>query len=271
MSLPSLAYTLHPWLAFVVGLCLGSFYNVCVVRYLSGESIVFPASKCPKCGHALRWWENIPLLSYLLLRGRCRSCREGISWRYPAVELLAGLWSLALALKFPLLPGFETTAALLWLGYTVIGGILLIVSFIDLEIYILPDVYVFPGIVLTGLFAYFVVDPTLGAPTAKQALYGALAGAGFFLVLQRTYRLLQNREGLGTGDIKLMLILGGLTGWQGLPIMILVSALAALVVSVIYMRRQKQGMQTMVPFGPFLSLGALVWVLGGDLYWRWMG
>lgn len=268
MSLPPSVYALSPIMATVVGLCLGSFYNVCIARYLSGESIIFPSSKCPTCGHKLSWWENIPLLSYLLLGGKCRGCKGRIHWRYPVVEALNGLWALALILKFPLLPGVEMEWLALWSGYMLIGGILLIVSFIDLELYILPDVYIFPGIVLTLAFAWLVVDPFYGNPSIKEALYGAGIGAGLFFALQRVYRLLKGREGLGTGDIKLMLILGALTGWRGLPMMILASAISALIVSAIYMRRQQQGMQTMVPFGPFLSFGAMVYVVAGDYYWE---
>ncbi|WP_027193355.1 prepilin peptidase [Megalodesulfovibrio gigas] len=268
MLFPAVFYSLAPALAAVVGLCVGSFYNVCIARYLSGESIVFPGSKCPVCGHRLRWWENIPLLSFVLLRGRCRGCQGNIHWRYPVVEALNGLWAFLLIHKFPLLPGAEMEWLALWSGYMLIGGILIIVSFIDLELYILPDVYVYPGILLTLAFAFFVVEPFHGAPTFKEALYGAGIGAGVFLALQRLYRLLKGHEGLGTGDIKLMLILGALVGWQGLPMMILVSAFSALLVSAVYMRRQQQGMQTMVPFGPFLSLGAMVYVVAGDLYWE---
>lgn len=267
---PEIVYSIAPYLALVVGLCLGSFYNVCVARYLSGESIVFPGSKCPSCGHKLGWWENIPLLSYLLLGGKCRSCKEGISWRYPALEIASGLWACLLLVKFPLVPGAEMGTLLLWAGYMVIGGILLIVSFIDFEIYILPDVYVFPGIAITIAFAFFVVEPFHGDPSFSQALWGAGIGAGFFLLLQRVYRMLKGVEGLGTGDIKLMLILGALTGAKGLPMMILVSAVGALVVAIIYMRKQQDGMQTRIPFGPFLSFGAMVYVLAGDLYWEFI-
>ncbi len=267
---PDIVYHLAPYLALVVGLCLGSFYNVCVARYLSGESIVFPGSKCPKCGHKLSAWENIPLLSYILLRGKCRGCQKGISWRYPALEACSGLWAMLLLFKFPLLPGTELPTLALWAGYMVIGAILLIVSFIDFEIYILPDVYVFPGMAITLAFAFFVVDPFHGDPTFSEALWGAGIGAGFFLALQRIYRVLQGREGLGTGDIKLMVILGAMTGAKGLPMMVLVSALGALVVAAAYMRQQQEGMQSRVPFGPFLSLGAMVYVLAGDLYWEFI-
>ncbi|MCA1943841.1 MAG: prepilin peptidase [Desulfovibrio sp.] len=270
MLFPDAVYYLSPVFVTVVGLCLGSFYNVCIARYLSGESIVFPGSKCPVCGHRLRWWENIPLLSFLLLRGRCRGCQGKIHWRYPVVEALNGLWAFLLIQKLPLLPGAEMEWLALWSGYMLIGGILIIVSFIDLELYILPDVYVYPGILLTLAFAFFVVDPFYGIPTFEDALYGAGIGAGLFFALQRLYRLLKGQEGLGTGDIKLMLMLGALVGWRGLPMMILASAFSALLASAIYMRRQKQGMQTMVPFGPFLSLGAMVYVVAGELYWELM-
>ena len=253
--------TYFPWAALVLGLVLGSFYNVCVYRYLAEESIVRPGSHCPKCGHMLSWWENIPLISYLLLLGRCRKCKVRISPRYPFVELLSGLWALGLALKFG--PG------MVWLLYMVIGGILIVASFIDFEAYILPDILTLPGAAIALAGAYFILRPALGVPTLSQSVIGALAGAGVFLLLQRVFRKLKGREGLGTGDIKLMLLIGALAGWMALPVIIIVSAVTALFASLFYMMRSKsEALQTMVPFGPFLSLGLMLYILFGHLYWR---
>ncbi len=249
--------------ALLLGLALGSFYSVCVHRYLTREPIVFARSKCPLCAHQLAWWENIPLLSYLLLRGRCRACKGRIRLRYPVLEALSGLWSVGLMLKF----GPSGPYAL----YMVIGGILFVASFIDFEAYILPDVLTLPGVVLALAGAHFVLLPELGVPTLRDSLIGAGAGAGFFWLLQQLYRRLKGREGLGTGDIKLMLLLGGLLGWQALPIMVTAAAVSALFASVYYMLKPNApALQTMVPFGPFLSLGGMVYVLFGDYYWMWM-
>ncbi len=248
---------LFPLIATVLGLILGSFYNVCVHRYVSLESIVRPRSKCPKCGHQLAWWENIPLLSYIILRGRCRSCKETISPRYPAVELISGLWALALALKFGAGPVFAF--------YMVIGGILIVASFIDFQLYILPDILTLPGAAVAFAGAYFILLPALGRPSLLDSIIGALAGAGVFLLLQQLYRRLKGIEGLGTGDIKLMLLLGAMLGWQALPLMVTAAAVAALVASLFYLLKPgSAALQTMVPFGPFLSFGGMIYVLYGD-------
>ncbi len=237
--------------SLLLGLALGSFYNVCIHRYLTGQSIVLPASHCPQCRHSLAWWENIPLLSYLLLRGRCRGCGKHISLRYPLVEAVSGLWALALAMQFGL--GWE------WLVYMVAGGLLIVMSFIDFAEYILPDVFTLPGAVAAFAGMVFLV----GMPW-QDSLLGALIGAGGFLLLQQGYYLIRRVEGLGTGDIKLMLMLGALVGWQGLPLLIFLAAFTALAASLGYMAKNAhQGMQTRIPFGPFLSLGAMLHILCG--------
>ena len=245
-----------PVLALIVGLCLGSFYNVCIHRYVSGQSIVLPGSHCPGCGHILSWWENIPLISYVLLLGRCRSCRQGISPVYPVVESLSGILALFLALKF----GF----GLEWLAYMLFFGLLIVASFIDLKIYILPDIITLPGALLA--FGASFILPVFWL----DALLGALLGAGLFWSLQWAYRTFKKVEGLGTGDIKLMLMLGALVGWQGLPIQIFAAALTGLAASLIYMKKTPGGgMQTPIPFGPFLALGAVIYILAGENIWTW--
>jgi leader peptidase (prepilin peptidase)/N-methyltransferase len=247
--------------ALALGLLLGSFYNVCVHRYLAGESIVWPPSRCPDCGHRLSWWENIPIMSFLALRGRCRNCKAAISLRYPVVEALSGLWALALAVQYG-----PTWA---WLAYMVMGGILIVASFIDLASFILPDILTLPGAALAFLAAVFVLgmDPV-------QSLLGAGIGAGTFLALQVGYRKLKGIEGLGTGDIKLMLLLGALLGPTALPIVVLGGSLAALAASVFFILQAKargegEGLKTAIPFGPFLSLGGMLAALYGDAIWRW--
>jgi leader peptidase (prepilin peptidase)/N-methyltransferase len=242
---------------FLLGLVLGSFYNVCIHRYLSGESIVSPGSHCPGCLTRLRWWENLPLASYVLLRGKCRSCGQAISLRYPAVELISGVWLPALYLEF----GFGGA----WAVHLVFGGLLIVVSFVDLESFVLPDVMVLPGAVGAFVCAGLVLD--LGW---LDSFLGAAAGAGAFLLLQKGYKLLKGIEGLGSGDIKLMLLLGALVGWRLLPLMVFLSALSGLAVSLLYILRPGgRGMQTAIPFGPFLSLGAMLTILWGAEIWQW--
>lgn len=237
--------------AFVLGLCLGSFYNVCVHRYLTGQSVVSPGSHCPACGHVLSWWENIPVLSYVLLGAKCRSCRGAIHWRYPALELLSGILALLFAVKFG--------PSLQWAVYMVFLGIFLVASFIDLDSFILPDVLTWPAAALAlSTPLYLPVD-------WFETLLGSLCGAGIFLLLQQAYLRLRGLDALGTGDIKLMLSLGALVGLTYLPLMILLSALSALLLALVYMRRPSaQGLRTAVPFGPFLCLGAVLTLLWGD-------
>lgn len=251
--------TLFPWLALVLGLCLGSFATACVHRYLAGQTVLDPPrSYCPHCQKQLAWWENIPLLSYLLLRGRC-SCprREPIGSRYLALEAASGALALAFALKCGPTPAF--------LVYVAFATALLIASFIDFAEFILPD-----SITLGGTAAALVCAPLfLGVELFDSAL-GAILGAGLFWALQVGYRLLRGDEGMGTGDIKLMALLGALNGWQALPFTILAGALSALAASLFYLRRGGgQGLRTAVPFGPFLSLGGLLAPLVGERVSAW--
>jgi len=256
MDLTGLA-AFFPLISLILGLVLGSFYNVCIHRYIHSASVVRPASHCPACGHILRWWENIPLVSYILLQGKCTACRQPISIRYPAVEGISGLWALLLALSFG--PGWA------WLVYMVFGGLLVIISFIDLEIFILPDAFTLPG----GLLAFLCAAFLLGIGW-KASLLGGAIGAGGFWLLQKGYKLLKGVEGMGTGDIKLMFLLGALLGWQALPLVVFFAAISGLAVSLFYLRKAgSQGLQTAIPFGPFLSLGGMLYILWGRELWRW--
>ncbi|MFO8033256.1 MAG: A24 family peptidase [Desulfohalobiaceae bacterium] len=246
-----------PFLALILGLCLGSFYNVCVHRYLTNQSIIRPGSHCPACGHSLAWWENLPLLSFVLLLGKCRQCRQSISLYYPALEASSGLWAFLLALKFG--------ASWIWLSYLFFGGILLLLSFIDLKSYILPDF-----LTLTGAILAFACSWLLPHISWQSSLLGAVSGAGLFWLLQLTYQALKGVQGLGSGDIKLMLLLGALLGVQALPLTVFLAALSGLAVSLLYLRRSPgQGLQTAIPFGPFLSLGGMLYILLGPEIMRW--
>lgn len=249
-----------PVCAAVLGLILGSFYNVCIHRYLTGESIVSPPSHCPHCKKRLGVAELIPLFSFLYLRGRCAGCGQPISPRYPLVEALSGLWACLLALNFGLSVPFFV--------YLAFGGLFIVASFIDLAIFILPDVLTLPGAAL-ALPASVLL---LGLPWA-EAVAGALAGAGLFWLLHLVYRVVRKREGLGLGDVKLMLVIGALIGVKALPLAILWGSLAALLASVAWLKGHRGSLaQVPIPFGPFLSLGAMAYILFGpaflDWYWR---
>ena len=253
------------WLAAaVVGLVLGSFYNVCIHRYITGQSIVFPASHCPHCLKKLKAWELVPVLSWLLLRGRCSGCKKPISPRYPIVELISGLWALLLAVKF----GFTAP----WLVFMVFGGMFIVASAIDFELFILPDIITLPGTVMALVASIFI----LGLPW-KAALIGAAAGAGALWLLMVLYKRLRGVEGMGLGDVKLIALIGGLLGWQALPLVILLAAGSALVGSIVFLalrpgsREGEEGGvgRIAVPFGPFLSFGAMVFILYGHEIWHW--
>lgn len=254
--MPKFVLMIFPWFSLALGLIMGSFYNVCVHRYLTGQKVNDPKrSHCPKCGHQLSWWENLPLLSYVILRGRCHACGESISIRYPLVEALSGALALALAFRYG--PSPE------WLVYMVFGGALIVASFIDFAEYILPD-----AVTLGGAPVAFVCAGLLLDVGWLDSLIGAVLGAGLFLALQRIYRRVRGDEGMGTGDVKLMLMLGALTGWQALAFIIFTGSLSALMASLAYLRGGG-GMRTAVPFGPFLALGALLYVLVGDTVMNW--
>ncbi|MFP4071905.1 MAG: prepilin peptidase [Desulfovibrionales bacterium] len=242
---------LFPIISLTLGLLLGSFYTVCVHRYIEGGNIVWPGSHCPQCDHPLSWWENIPVVSFALLRGHCRTCKTPISLRYPTMEAVSGLWALALAVKFG--PSWP------WVVYMVFGGIFIVASFIDFELFILPDVLTLPGAALAVPAAVFLLELSW-----QDSLIGALVGAGTFLFLQKAYLILKKIEGLGTGDIKLMLLIGALLGWQALPVMIFLAAALGLVASLFYLRKEgAAGMKTAIPFGPFLCMGAMAYILMG--------
>lgn len=247
-----------PWVALVLGLCLGSFYTVCVHRYLTGGSIVWPGSHCPACGSPLRPWENIPLVSFFLLRGRCRACRAAIPWRYPVIEALAGLSALALAWRFG--------PSLAFVFCLAVTGIMLVASAIDWETYLLPDIFTYP-LGLLGL-----ATPLALPASWLDTLLGAALGAGLLWAVREGYFRLRGVEGLGLGDVKLMVGLGGLVGASRLPLTVLVASLLALAVFVLCIARtsRSQGLATAIPFGPFLCAGAWL-VLVADQWFASLG
>lgn len=243
------------FISFILGACLGSFYNVCIYRYIAGESIVTPRSHCPKCSHVLSWWENIPIISYLILRGRCLKCGEKISIKYLVVELIAAIWALGIYLKF----GFSIQFFI----FLLFGGIFIILSFIDLEIFILPDELTLPGSILAFLSA-----PLIGV-SFKLSFWGAVVGGGFFLLIQQGYKLIKGREGLGTGDIKLMFMIGALLGVSAIPFVVFVGSIMGLLGGLYYLKKQNQTTQNPIPFGPFLCLAACLYMLIGKEVILW--
>lgn len=241
----------EPLMVFVFSLIIGSFCNVVIFRFPLGQSIVSPGSHCRTCLSPIRPWQNIPLFSYFLLRGRCRVCREPISPRYPAVELASGVLYVLLWLKFGL--------SLPLVVYALFSSALLVVALIDLDHKIIPDVITLPGMVL-GL----VLSPWALIPTPLASFIGLLAGGLFFYIVA-----VVSKGGMGGGDIKLIAMIGAFLGWQGVFFTIFVGALAGSVVGMILMITKKKGRKDKVPFGPFLSFAAILYTLVGDNIVHW--
>jgi leader peptidase (prepilin peptidase) / N-methyltransferase len=244
---------------FIFGAIVGSFLNVCISRIPNGESIIHPPSHCPKCRAAIPFYCNIPLLSYLFLRGRCRACGERISFRYFAVELLMASLAVALFYQF----GFGLAFIL---GFVFIAA-LIVISFIDLDVRIVPDVISLPGIVVGLLLSiighYLLRDPLGIVPTPLGALLGVLLGGGFLLAVAWAYERFTGVEGMGGGDIKLLAMIGAFLGWPAIPLTIFLSSLGGSVIGVGFMLAKGVDRRFALPFAPFLCLGAVVYLFFG--------
>jgi len=241
---------------FCLGCIIGSFLNVCICRIPEGKSIVSPPSHCPQCLAPVRWYQNIPVLSYLFLRGSCASCGIRISLRYPLVEALTGGFFVLIAYRF----GLQYFVPILWL----FAAILIVISFIDLDHQIIPDVISLPGIVVG--FACSFVLPWV---SWLDSLLGILLGGGSLFLVATAYELLTKKEGMGGGDIKLLAMLGAFLGWKAVLPTIFLSSLLGTLVGVPLMLVKRANGKLAIPFGPFLSLGAMVYLLWGPPLINW--
>lgn len=234
--------------AFCFGAIVGSFLNVVILRLPNKEeSVVFPASHCTSCMADLHWYENIPVLSFLVLRGKCGHCQAKISFQYPVVELSMAVLSAALVQRF----GLTIATA----GYFLFCAALLVIIWIDIHHQIIPDVISLPGIIIGLLFSTIC-----SVLYWKDSLFGILAGGGILYAIALLYFLWRKIDGMGGGDIKLLAMIGAFLGWQSLPFVILASSLSGTVVGLLAMIKQKKGGQTRIPFGPFLSISALAYL-----------
>jgi len=264
--------------AAVWGAVWGSFFNVVVARLPRGESVVRPASRCMSCGAPVRPWDNVPVLSYLWLRGRCRACGVGFSARYPLVELLTALLSVAIFWRFAG-AGLEATEVVaVRLGrfalYFAFAGTLLVLALIDLDTKRLPDVITIPGTVAFFLAAFAAHDVSW-----KERAIGVVAGYLFVRLIADFYYYVLHREGLGLGDGKLLALIGAVLGWRSLPVVLFLGSIAgsAIMIPVLLLARRRDGAggedgesslrRTQIPFGPFLVLGALVYLFAGAQIW----
>lgn len=245
--------------AGLFGLLIGSFLNVCIVRLPADQSVVTPRSRCPTCGTPVEWRDNIPVLSWLLLGGKCRSCRAPISILYPLVELTVGLLWAAVALRYGV--GIEGVKAALF------GTLLLGIALTDAREYIIPDEFTWGGLIL-GL----IISAAGGFQALLWALFGAAVGFAILWLVGLVGKAVFKEEAMGGGDIKMMAMVGSFLGWQGVLLTIFLGALAG---SAIFLPLALVGRKKLVPFGVFLALGAAVTYLVGpailDWYRRYLG
>ena len=264
-------------IVFLFGLIIGSFLNVCILRIPGGKSIVLPSSACPKCGAPIRPYDNIPVLSWLMLRGKCRACKTPISPMYPVVELLTGLLFLACLYAFGLTP-----EALKWAAF---AAIMVVLVFTDLRERILPDVVNFTGFGI-GLAFSFVTKPIDGtalwianhmfdfpppAPVLSfvDALLGAALGSGLLWIVSEGYFRLRRREGMGLGDVKMMLMAGAFLGVKRVLLTIFVGAVLGSVLGLLFILVRRKGSDYELPFGTFLGAAALLVVFYGTPAVNW--
>ncbi|MEX2209106.1 MAG: prepilin peptidase [Myxococcota bacterium] len=246
--------------AFVFGACIGSFLNVVIWRLPRAESLAWPGSRCPACQAAIPGWANVPIVSYLVLRGRCRACRAPISLRYPLVEALTG------ALFATLLAAHGPSARLLveW----ALAAALVAVIFIDIDHFIIPNWITLPGLALGLVIS--LVAPSLGVPFA-DALRGVVIAGGAFWLIAEVYPRLRGKQGLGFGDVKLVAMLASLLGTYAAIGIIFLGSIIGLAYGIPKLLIERKGMDTRIPFGPALAIAGLVFLFEPGLWGRLVG
>jgi leader peptidase (prepilin peptidase) / N-methyltransferase len=263
--------------AFIMGLILGSFLNVCIARLPRGRSIVTPPSHCPRCRHSIKFYDNIPLISFMILRRRCRNCGELISWRYPFVELINGLLYAWAVQEF-----WISGEAFLVMA---LCSSLIAITFIDFDHQIIPDAITLPGM-LVGLALAPVFMPVLSDPLPfhldqllphagpyltgfLNSLIGLLLGGGPLLAIGWIWEKLRHVEAMGGGDVKLMGMVGSFLGWKGALLTIMLGAFIGSVAGLVLIVIRKHKMDRVIPFGPFLALGTLITTFYGPDIISW--
>jgi leader peptidase (prepilin peptidase)/N-methyltransferase len=246
-------------LAFIIGSVVGSFLNVCIYRLPRNLSIISPSSRCPSCNIPIKPYDNIPILSYIFLLGRCRVCNVKIPFRYPLVEFLNASFYVFVLWRFGL--GWHT------LVFVIFCSAMLVITFIDLDFQIIPDRITLPGIPI-GLIAgsFLVPDPFMRYALLgfKSSIIGFFIGGGLFYAIA-----VLSRGGMGGGDIKMMAMVGSLMGWKSVLLTTFLGSFTGAVLGVFLMIVKGKGRKTKIPFGPFLALGALITLFYGQeiLYW----
>jgi leader peptidase (prepilin peptidase)/N-methyltransferase len=246
--------------AFAVGAVIGSFLNVVIHRVPREESIVSPPSHCPHCNARIKAYDNVPIVAWLWLRGKCRSCRAPIDARYPLVELANALFYLAIYQR--------TGATLTFLPVAALVSMTIVLIYIDLDIQILPDKIDLPGAaigLLIGANHLAATAPGLVLSTSLvESLTGAVVGAGTLLAIALTYKLVRKIDGMGLGDVKMMAMLGATLGWQPLFALLLLASMTGAIAGIVVAMRSSKGMQVALPFGVFLGIAFLVILFFGN-------
>lgn len=260
---------------FIFGLVFGSFLNVCIYRLPKEESLVFPSSHCTNCGTNLKFYHNIPVISYIFLGGRCHSCGSGISIVYPVVELLTAVLVTLLFYKFGI--------TLKTFVYLILVFSLIVITFIDLEHMIIPNVITLPGIIIGFVYNLAITDWDLLFRAARNldlssmlfiipripalnSLFGILIGGGSLLLIAYLYKLIRKNEGMGMGDVKLLAMLGAFLGVNGVFFIIFISSLVGSVVGIAIILINRQNLKFALPYGPFISLGAILFIFTGGFF-----
>lgn len=257
--------------SFILGSVIGSFLNVCIYRLPREESIVFPHSRCTTCGYGIRFYHNIPILGFVMLKGRCADCGQRISFRYPLVELISGIALLGAYWKFGLSP--ES------LFYSVLIFSLIVITFIDLEHMIIPNVITIPGTIIGLIFNALITDwgksrellgtfsfslenffGVLNEVPFLDSVFGLIVGGGFLFLIAFLYIVIRKTEGMGMGDVKLLAMIGAFLGWRGVVFVMLVSSLVGTLTGLSVILYKKGNLKYALPFGPFLSLAAVIYI-----------
>ena len=243
-------------LVFFIGICLGSFANVCIYRLPKNKQIITGRSFCPKCKKTIKWLDNIPLISFLLLNGKCRKCRKPISLKYFIIELITGIGFLLIYLNF------NNYLTIIFLS--VLFLLYLIIFFIDLKHLIIPDGLNF-GIMALAIFKNFL--PNFNASfihDINQSIIGGIVGYLSIWIIIYLYRVIKKIEGMGLGDAKLMTGIGLLFGWQSIPFVLFISAVLGLIFATPSLINKKKNLRSKIPFGPFIITACLIYFLYGD-------
>ena len=247
---------LNSFLIFILGACLGSFSNVCIYRLPKNKQIVSGRSFCPRCKKKINWFDNLPLISFLILNGKCRKCKKVISLRYFIVEIATGIIFLLIYLNY------NDLSTIIFLS--VLSLIYIIIFFIDLENFIIPDSLNF-SIMALALFKNFLpISSTSFIQDINQSIIGGMVGYSIIWLIIYLYKVIKKIEGMGLGDAKLMAGIGLLFGWQSVPFVLFVSALLGLIFVLPSLINKQKNMKSEIPFGPFIILACMIYFIFGD-------